>query len=104
MQKQGLEKNDVVDIYGYYKGEERVARKFIVVDYDIAESSVATYYPETNVLVPVDFTADGSNQPASKSIIVKLKKASWLLTGKTDWIAVIQLISNRYSQQMPGNV
>ncbi len=76
MQKQGLEKNDVVDIYSYYKNEERVARKFIVVDYDIAESSVATYYPETNVLVPVDFTADGSNQPASKSIIVKLKKAS----------------------------
>ena len=76
MEKQGLQKNDVVDIYSHYGNTERVAPKFIVVEYDIAESSVATYYPETNVLVPVDYTADGSNQPASKSVVVTLKKRS----------------------------
>ncbi|RYY25037.1 MAG: FdhF/YdeP family oxidoreductase [Sphingobacteriaceae bacterium] len=74
MVRQGLKKDDVVDIYSHYDGVTRVAPKFIVVDYDIAENCVATYYPETNVLIPVDFTADGSNQPASKSVVVTLSK------------------------------
>lgn len=73
--QQHLKKNDVVDIYSHYDGVERIAQKFIVVEYDIAENCVATYYPETNVLVPVDYTADGSNQPASKSVIVTLRKS-----------------------------
>jgi molybdopterin-dependent oxidoreductase alpha subunit len=76
MQQHGLVKNDVVDIYSFYDNQERIAKNFIVVNYDIAQSSVATYYPETNVLVPVEHTADGSNQPASKSIVVKLKKVN----------------------------
>ena len=71
--KRGLNKNDVVDIYSTYDGVERVAAKFIIVEYDIPEDCVATYYPETNVLVPVGYTADGSNQPASKSVIVKVR-------------------------------
>ncbi len=75
MEQQGLQKNDVVDIYSHYEGVERVAPKFIVVDYDIASNCVATYYPETNVLIPVDHTADESNQPASKSVVVTLRKS-----------------------------
>lgn len=75
MERQGLKKNDVVDIYSHYDGVERVAPKFVVVDYDMAEQSVATYYPETNVLVPLEFKADNSNQPASKSVIITLKKS-----------------------------
>ncbi|RZM08656.1 MAG: hypothetical protein EOO88_49885, partial [Pedobacter sp.] len=63
MERQGLKKNDVVDIYSHFEGVERVAPKFVVVDYDMAEQSVATYYPETNVLVPLEFKADNSNQP-----------------------------------------
>jgi len=74
MEKLGLKKDDVVDVFSNYDGVERVAPNFVVVDYDMAESSVATYYPETNVLIPVEFTADGSNQPASKSVIVTLRK------------------------------
>ncbi len=76
MEQQGLKKNDVVDIYSHYDGVERVAPKFIVVEYDIAENCVATYYPETNVLIPVNHTADGSNQPVSKSVVVTLRKNS----------------------------
>ncbi|RYE19489.1 MAG: hypothetical protein EOP42_28995, partial [Sphingobacteriaceae bacterium] len=76
MERQSLKKNDVVNIYSHYEGVERAALKFVVVDYDIAENCVATYYPETNVLIPVDYTADGSNQPASKSVIVTLRKSS----------------------------
>jgi molybdopterin-dependent oxidoreductase alpha subunit len=75
MERLGLKKDDVVNVFSNYDGVERVAPNFVVVDYDMAEDSVATYYPETNVLIPVEFTADGSNQPASKSVIVTLRKA-----------------------------
>ena len=74
--QQKLSPGDVVDIYSHYDGVERVASKFVVVEYDVAENCVATYYPETNVLVPVNYTADGSNQPASKSVVVTLRKSS----------------------------
>ena len=76
MAKHGLQKNDVVDLYSTYDNVERVAPKFIVVEYDIPETCVATYYPETNVLVPVNSVADGSNQPASKSVVVKVRKGT----------------------------
>ena len=72
----GLQQKEVVDIFSHYEGVERVARRFVVVEYDIAPSCVATYYPETNVLVPIGATADGSNQPAFKSVIVTLRKTN----------------------------
>ncbi len=65
---------DFVDLYNYGGGIERVAKKFIVVVYNIPERCIATYYPETNVLVPIDNVADGSNQPTSKSVVVKIKR------------------------------
>ena len=33
----------------------------------------AAYFPEANVLVPLDFTAHGSNTPASKAVVVRLE-------------------------------
>ncbi|MEU2724337.1 FdhF/YdeP family oxidoreductase [Streptomyces smyrnaeus] len=53
-------------------GRERVARGFRVVHYPTARGCAAAYYPETNVLVPLDATADTSNTPASKSIVIRL--------------------------------
>ncbi|TKK70964.1 FdhF/YdeP family oxidoreductase [Ilyomonas limi] len=69
-----LYNGDVVDICSTYDGVERIAHQFIVIQYDIPEKCVATYYPETNVLVPISCVADVSNQPTSKSVIVKIKK------------------------------
>lgn len=74
MAKAGLKQNDVVDLYNYHGGRERVAKKFIVVPYSIPERCTATYFPETNVLVPIDTTADKSNTPTSKMVILKIKK------------------------------
>ncbi len=70
----GLKAGDVVDIYNTSNGVERVAHKFIVVQYDIPEKCIATYFPEANVLVPIKSVADVSNQPASKSVAVKVRK------------------------------
>ena len=69
-----LAARDVVDIFNYDGGIERVARKFIVIPYPIPETCTATYFPETNVLVPISNTAEKSNTPVSKLVIVQIKK------------------------------
>ncbi|HEX5026425.1 MAG TPA: molybdopterin dinucleotide binding domain-containing protein, partial [Agriterribacter sp.] len=69
-----LQNGDVVNIYNYDGGIERVAHQFIVVTYPIAKGCVATYFPETNVLVPINVVAEKSNTPASKMIIVQVRK------------------------------
>lgn len=76
IQTAGLKERDVVDLFSHYKGVERTARQFIVVPYDIPRGNVATYFPETNSLVPIDEYADKSYTPISKSVVIRLKKAS----------------------------
>ncbi|MFI9231984.1 FdhF/YdeP family oxidoreductase [Streptomyces rimosus] len=57
-------------------GTERRAPGFRVVHYPTARGCAAAYYPETNVLVPLDHTADTSNTPASKSLVIRLEPAT----------------------------
>jgi molybdopterin-dependent oxidoreductase alpha subunit len=71
----GFEVGEVVDLYNNYGDRERSVNGFIIVSYDIPERCVATYYPETNVLVPIDSVADYSNQPNSKSVRLKIRKS-----------------------------
>ncbi|MFJ3611463.1 FdhF/YdeP family oxidoreductase [Streptomyces hydrogenans] len=56
-------------------GSERRAPGFRVVHYPTARGCAAAYYPETNVLVPLESTADISNTPASKSVVVRLEES-----------------------------
>lgn len=72
--KASLKAGDKVDLYNYHGGRERVAKLFIVIAYDVPERNTATYYPETNVLVPIDSVAKGSNTPTSKLVVIKIKK------------------------------
>lgn len=72
--KEGLKKGDIVDLYNYADGVERVAHKFIVIPFSIPEGCTATYFPETNVLVPINSTAEKSNTPTSKYVVLKIKK------------------------------
>ena len=58
------------------EGSERVAKLFVIVPYNIPERNTATYYPETNVLVPINSVAAGSNTPVSKRVIIKIRKHS----------------------------
>ncbi|MFG2117323.1 FdhF/YdeP family oxidoreductase [Streptomyces sp. NPDC048718] len=57
-------------------GSERRAPGFRVVHYPTARGCAAAYYPETNVLVPLESTADVSNTPASKSVIIRLEESA----------------------------
>jgi len=65
-----------VDLVGAAPDDiERVAPGFKLVDHDIPPGCVAAYYPETNVLVPLDSHAVGARTPASKAIPVRLRAA-----------------------------
>ncbi|RYF74657.1 MAG: FdhF/YdeP family oxidoreductase [Cytophagaceae bacterium] len=66
----GLVEKQAVDIHSRYDGVSRVAHRFLVVPYDIPRGCIAAYYPETNVLVPIDQMAEKSHTPISKSIVV----------------------------------
>jgi formate dehydrogenase major subunit len=73
----GFEDGSIVDLVSVdQQGTSRLAPRFRVVAYDQPRGCAAAYYPETNPLVPLDHTAEGSNQPASKSILVRLEAAS----------------------------
>jgi anaerobic selenocysteine-containing dehydrogenase len=76
MERRNLQQGDVVDIYNHHGGVQRVAHKFIVVPYPIPPQCTATYFPETNVLVPVNSVAKKSNTPVSKAVVVRVKKVS----------------------------
>ncbi|GAA4812111.1 FdhF/YdeP family oxidoreductase [Streptomyces ziwulingensis] len=65
-----------VDLVSVWEdGTERRAAGFQVVPYPSARGCAAAYYPETNVLVPLDHVAESSNQPASKGLVVRLEPA-----------------------------
>ncbi|MEV0409377.1 FdhF/YdeP family oxidoreductase [Streptomyces sp. NPDC050448] len=72
----GLADGSYTDLVGEWTdGVERRAPGFRVVHYPTARGCAAAYYPETNVLVPLDSTADTSNTPASKSVVVRFEPA-----------------------------
>jgi molybdopterin-dependent oxidoreductase alpha subunit len=71
----GLRKGQWVDLTSHFEGEERTAKQFMVVPYDIPRRCAAAYYPETNPLVPLRHVAWGSNQPASKSVVITIAPA-----------------------------
>ncbi|WP_239100645.1 FdhF/YdeP family oxidoreductase [Phycicoccus sp. CSK15P-2] len=68
----GLAEGQLYDVVSVWTdGSERVAHGYRVVSYPTARGCAAAYYPECNVLVPLDHTAEGSNCPASKSVVVR---------------------------------
>ncbi len=71
----GFSNGDVVNITSHFKDKQRHAYRFVLVAYDIPRGNTAAYFPETNVLVPLDSTAAESNTPTSKAIRITVHKA-----------------------------
>ncbi|MGH3412043.1 MAG: FdhF/YdeP family oxidoreductase [Marmoricola sp.] len=69
----GMADGDLVDVVGSYDGTERRLRRFRAVAYPTTRGCVAAYFPEANVLVPLDSVAEVSNTPVSKSVVVRLE-------------------------------
>jgi len=74
----GFEEGEIVDLVSEWTRpggtvEERRAEEFRIVAYRTPRGNAAAYYPETNVLVPLDSVADVSGTPTSKSVVVRLE-------------------------------
>ena len=81
----GLADGQYVDIHGvHHDGVERVLRNFRVVSYPTPKGCVAAYYPEANVLVPMDHVAEGSNTPVSKTVLVRVQPTANAGAGPED--------------------
>lgn len=70
MQQRSIRNKQLVDIHSHFANELRTARRFVAVSYPIPIGCTATYFPETNVLVPLHSHADKSRTPTSKSVVI----------------------------------
>ncbi len=68
----GLRQGQLVDLTSYYKDETRTACHFMVAPMEMARRCTATYFPEANVLVSINNSADRSNTPVSKSLVISI--------------------------------
>jgi molybdopterin-dependent oxidoreductase alpha subunit len=69
----GMKAGQWVDIQSVHPdGQNRRAERFVLVAYDIPRGCLASYFPETNALVPLTSVAIGAGTPTSKSIPVLL--------------------------------
>jgi molybdopterin-dependent oxidoreductase alpha subunit len=75
MAERKLDPEQPVNLTSHWKGEQREARLFLAIPYDIPRGCAAAYFPETNVLVPLGSTARISNTPTSKSIVITIEPA-----------------------------
>lgn len=73
VKSKGLKQGDLVTLYNNYNNTERVVEGFAVVPYNIPKGCLATYFPESNPLVPLGLHAHSSHTPSSKSVKVKIK-------------------------------
>jgi molybdopterin-dependent oxidoreductase alpha subunit len=72
----GIADGELVDVHSEFKDNvDRVVRSFRVVSYPSARGCAAAYFPEANPLVPLESVAEGSNTPASKSVVVRLERS-----------------------------
>ena len=72
MEENSWEEFDEVSITSEFDQKVVKSDRWRVVEYDIPRGNVATYFPEANVLVPLNSVADKSNTPTSKSVIVNI--------------------------------
>ncbi|CAI2499254.1 FdhF/YdeP family oxidoreductase [Serratia ficaria] len=72
----GLEHGDLVDIETVVAGSTLRLPNITVIAYNIAPGSVGAYYPEANVLVPLDYIDTESGTPSYKSVPVRVTLAA----------------------------
>ena len=76
MAEDGIREGDRLDLTSHFEGETRCVRGFRAVSYSLPRRCAATYFPETNPLVPVRSFARKSRTPAYKSVPISLSPSS----------------------------
>jgi len=74
MRAMHLQERELVNLVGEFNGVIRRAEQFHVLPFSIPRGCCATYFPETNCLVPIDSYADRSKTPVSKFIEISIEK------------------------------
>ncbi|QCP53124.1 FdhF/YdeP family oxidoreductase [Trinickia violacea] len=72
----GLQHGDRVDIETLASARQRHLKNLTAIAYPIAKGSVAAYYPEANVLIPLDYIDKESGTPSYKSVPVSVARAA----------------------------
>lgn len=80
MQEAGIKQGDIVDLMSHFQGEQRVARHFVAVPFNIPRGCTATYFPEANVLVPINSYAEKSQTPTSKFVVITISPSEGTLS------------------------
>jgi anaerobic selenocysteine-containing dehydrogenase len=76
MAAQNIAPEDLLDLSTVHDdGKPRIARGFAAVPYDIPRGCVGAYFPETNVLVPLDSHGPRSGTPANTASPITLQKS-----------------------------
>ncbi|NVE00653.1 FdhF/YdeP family oxidoreductase [Massilia sp. BJB1822] len=70
----GLEHGDLVDIETALPGRALRLENITAIAYKIARGSVGAYYPEANVLIPLDYIDKESGTPSYKSVPVRVMR------------------------------
>ena len=107
IRERDLKSGQVVDLTSHFDDVERYAKHFIVVPYDIPKGCAATYFPETNVLVPINSTADRSNTPVSKFVRITVAPHESItgateIVGKFDYDYVNGYVSASANRSVTG--
>lgn len=77
LRSRGLEHGDLVDIESVTdNGRNLHMRGITAVEYDIAVGSVGAYYPEANVLLPLDHIDPMSGTPSYKCVPVRIHRST----------------------------
>ncbi len=61
-----------VDVVSSYNGRKRELNGLKAIPYEMPRGSCAAYFPEANILVPLEKTAKISNTPTSKEVPVRI--------------------------------
>ncbi len=76
MKENGFQQKQIINLMSHFNGEERKANNFKIISYNIPRGCIASYFPETNVLVPINSSAKKSNTPVSKFVEVSIESVT----------------------------
>lgn len=94
MAERGIVAGDIINITSHFQGQKRYGKRFVAVPYRLCRGDCAGYFPELNVLLPINSVAEKSHQPAAKRIVITVERtAEPGLSLKTPW----------YERLVPGS-
>jgi hypothetical protein len=86
----------------HFKGRKRVAKYFLVTPFEIPRGCAATYFPEANVLVPIDSVAERSNTPTSKFVVISVSPSRDVKAGLARLQAAAREAAKEENHQLSG--